>query len=129
MALFVLGAGATRGASFVEPATNPCLLHLDADFYAQLQLISNPKHRDTVRDVNKDTVELFGLNFRVAMETVFTTLEHTIRMVETTGESRDFKHGQLSKQRDTLMQAIAATREESLCSDKDEGEAVRGQRV
>ena len=25
MALFVLGAGATRGASFVNPANNPCL--------------------------------------------------------------------------------------------------------
>src|SRR5262245_30529720 len=112
MTLFVLGAGATRGASFVEPATNPCLPPLDADFYAQLQRIRNPKHRDTVRKVIKDTVELFGVNFRVTMETVFTTLEHTARMVETTGETRDFKHSQLLEQRDTLMQAIAATLEE-----------------
>jgi hypothetical protein len=45
MALFVLGAGATRGASFVNPAKNPCLPPLDLDFYAQLQRIANSKHR------------------------------------------------------------------------------------
>jgi hypothetical protein len=126
MALFVLGAGATRGASFVKAATNPCLPPLDADFYAQLQRIRSPKHRATVRDVLKNTVELFGVNFRVTMETVFTTLEHTARMVETTGESRDFKHEELLKQRDTLMQAIAATLEESLCHDRDEGNRYEG---
>ena len=32
MALFVLGAGATSGASFVNPANNPCLPPLDLDF-------------------------------------------------------------------------------------------------
>ena len=41
MALFVLGAGATRGASFVDPVKNPCLPPLDLDFYAQLQRIAN----------------------------------------------------------------------------------------
>jgi hypothetical protein len=61
MALFVLGAGATRGASFVDPAQNPCLPPSDLDFYAQLQRIANVKHQKTVRDVIKDTVELFGV--------------------------------------------------------------------
>jgi hypothetical protein len=77
MALFVLGAGATRGASFVDPVKNPCLPPLDADFYAQLQRIRNPKHEETIKSVIEDTVELFGINFQVTMETVFTTLEHT----------------------------------------------------
>jgi hypothetical protein len=99
---------------------------LDADFYAQLQRIRSHKHRDTIRDVIKNTVELFGVNFRVTMETVFTTLEHTARMVETTGESRDFKHKELLQQRDTLMQAIAATLEESLCPERDEGNRYEG---
>jgi SIR2-like domain len=116
MALFVLGAGATRGASFVNPASNPCLPPLDLDFYAQLQRIANPKHKDTVRDVIKDTVELFGVNFQVTMETVFTTLEQTARMIETTGENRDFKRSDLDAKKERLMQAIAATLEESLCA-------------
>ena len=51
MALFVLGAGATRGASFVDPVKNPCLPPLDLDFYAQLQRIANSKHQKTVREV------------------------------------------------------------------------------
>jgi hypothetical protein len=128
MALFVLGAGATRGASFVKPETNPCLPPLDADFYAQLQRISNSKHRDTVREVIKNTVRLFGVNFKVTMETVFTTLEHTARMVETTGDSRDFKHEELLRQKETLMQAIAATLEESLCpKNKSKGKRYEGQ--
>jgi|SRR5690242_7939665 hypothetical protein len=63
MALFILGAGATRGASFVKPNVNPCLPPLDADFYAQLQRIGHPKHQDIVAAVIRDTVELFGVNF------------------------------------------------------------------
>jgi hypothetical protein len=57
----------------------------------QLQRIRNPKHEETIKSVIEDTVELFGINFQVTMETVFTTLEHTARMIETTGENRDFK--------------------------------------
>jgi hypothetical protein len=41
MAVFLLGAGATRGASFVRLTDNPCLPPLDTDFYAQLQRIQN----------------------------------------------------------------------------------------
>jgi hypothetical protein len=115
MALFVLGAGATRGASFVNPAKNPCLPPLDADFYAQLQRIQNSKHEQTIKAVIEDTVELFGINFQVTMETVFTTLEHTARMIETTGENRDFKRSELDKKKERLKQAIAAALEESLC--------------
>ena len=116
MALFLFGAGATRGASFVNPADNPCLPPLDFDFYAQLQRIANLKHKQTVRDVIKDTVDLFGINFQVTMESVFTTLEQTSRMIETTGENRDFKRSDLEKKKQHLMQAIAATLEESLCA-------------
>jgi len=116
MALFVLGAGATRGASFVDPAKNPCLPPLDLDFYAQLQRIANSKHQKTVREVIQDTVDLFGVNFQVTMEAVFTTLEQTARMIETTGENRDFKRSDLDAKKERLMQAIAATLEESLCA-------------
>lgn len=116
MAVYVLGAGATRGASFVNPKTNPCLPPLDSDFFTQLQRIGNTKHRDTVDRVVRDTAELFGNNFSVTMETVFTTLEHTIRMVEATGEARAFRRRDLVAKRDNLMQAIGALFEESLCS-------------
>jgi hypothetical protein len=115
MAVFVLGAGATRGASFVDPIKNACLPPLDTDFYSQLQRIRNKKHEKIIEHVIQDTVDLFGVNFNVTMETVFTTLEHILRMLQTTGESRDFKHDEISKKQLRLMQAIAATLEEALC--------------
>lgn len=115
MALFVLGAGATRGASFVDAKKNPCLPPLDADFYAQLQRVRNCKHDETIRQVIEDTVELFGVNFQVTMELVFTNLEHTARMIETTGENRDFKRSELDAKKKRLKQAIAACLEEALC--------------
>ena len=116
MAVFVLGACATRGASFVSPTDNPCLPPLDADFYAQLQRIQNKKHKSTIDTVIQDTVELFGVNFNVTMETVFTTLEHTERMIQTTGENRDFKRSEINAKKENLKQAIAATLEEALCA-------------
>jgi hypothetical protein len=46
VAVFVLGAGATRGASFVGLGQDPCLPPLDADFFVQLQRIESDKHAD-----------------------------------------------------------------------------------
>lgn len=128
MALFVFGAGATRGASFVDPENFACLPPLDRDFFTQLQRIANPKHQLLVTDVMKDVVELFGPNFDSTMETVFTTLEHTIRMIKTTGESRDFKELKLQDKRDRLEQAIAAVLEESLSRKRGQSSSQRPRR-
>jgi len=115
MAVIVLGAGATRGCSFVDPRKHSCLPPLDADFFTQLQRIANPKHRDLVSDVTKDVVELFGQNFNAMMEGVFATLEHTIKMLDTTGRgTRAFNSRDLREKRDRLVQAIAASLEDSL---------------
>jgi hypothetical protein len=114
MALFVLGAGATRGCSFVDPIDDPCLPPLDADFFTQLQRIQNTKHQTLITAVMKDVVDLFGFNFSVTMENVFTTLEHTLRMLEVSGESRDFKKADLKEKRDRLVQAVSIVLEESL---------------
>jgi hypothetical protein len=116
MALFIFGAGATRGCSFVDSTRFPCMPPLDRDFFTQLQRIRNPKHKTLVSDVLRDVVGLFGQNFNATMETVFTTLEHTIRMVELTGETRDFNLSELSAIKRRLIQAIAAVFEESLMS-------------
>jgi len=115
MAVFILGAGATRGASFVDPHKNPCLPPLDADFYNQLQRIRNDKHKELIDNVINDTVELFGTNFRITMEAAFTLIDQMVRMVATTGEHRDFKHRELNDKKNRLIQAIAAVFEESMC--------------
>ena len=118
MALFILGAGSTRGASFVNPTDDPCIPPLDADFFTQLQRVRNPKHRSLITNVMKDVVQLFGMNFDVTMETVFSTLEHTIKMLLTTGDNREFKRKFLIEMRDRLEQAIAVILEDSL-TEKD----------
>jgi len=121
MVLFVLGAGATRGASFVEEKNADgtpkrfCRPPLNGDFFTQLQRIRSEKHDQLVSQVIADVVELFGVNFRGDMETVFTTLEHTIRMVGATRENRRFSQEELRKKRNRLLQAIAAVLEESIC--------------
>lgn len=71
----VLGAGATRGGSFVDPAKKPCLPPLDSDFFTQLQRVRNPKHKELIDAVLTDAHELFGVNFKLTLETMFTTIE------------------------------------------------------
>ena len=113
MAVVVLGAGATRGASFVD-GNRACLPPLDSDFYTQLQRIANGKHQKLIDEVISDAVEMFGTNFSVTMETMFTTLEHTSRMLETTGENKDFTVEDIWRKQNRLKQAIAAVLEESI---------------
>lgn len=120
MALFVLGAGATRGCSFVNPSENPSVPPLDADFFAQLQRIKSGKHSSLISDVVKDTVDIFGTNFNVGMEQVFTTLEHAIKMVSATRETSRFTKKGLQEKRDRLVQAVAATLEEAIASTSTE---------
>lgn len=114
MALFVFGAGATRGASFVDPKVDPCLPPLDQDFFTQLQRVRQVKHKKLIGSVMGDAVDLFGLNFSATMEHMFTTLEHTLRMVQTTGQRRDFDRTELKDKRDRLVQAIAVVLEDAL---------------
>jgi hypothetical protein len=115
MTLYVLGAGATRGASFVSPSKKICLPPLNGDFFTQLQRIASDKHEGLVTAVIADVVELFGANFKGDMELVFTTLEHTLRMVGATKGNKRFDPKALKEKRDRLLQAIAAVLEESLC--------------
>lgn len=56
--LMVLGAGATRGAEFVESRSRACLPPLNMDFFTQLQRVATKKHQETINAV---------LNFRVAL--------------------------------------------------------------
>ncbi len=114
MTVVVLGAGASRGASFVDAAKNPCLPPLDGDFLTQLQRVGDEKHKELINLVIKDVIDLFGVNFNVTLEMLFTTVEQTIRMVKVTREWREWKTEELQKKRARLMQAIGAVVEESL---------------
>ena len=125
MTVFVFGAGATRGASFVDPTKEPCLPPLDADFFTQLQRIRSRKYQTLVRDVLADVTDLFGYNFDVTMEGVFVTVEQTIRMATATHERRDYKVPALKKVRNRLLQALAAVLEEALTEKAASGAGTR----
>ena len=124
--VYVFGAGATRGCSFVDTESNPCLPPLDGDFFTQLQRVRSSKHQPLLKEVMKDVVTLFGNNFDVTMETVFTTLEHTIRMIKVTGDNRAFKKDELEERRERLLDAIHVLFEESMC-ERQGGQSTRKQ--
>ncbi len=121
MAFFVFGAGATRGCQFVDPEKDSCLPPTDADFFTQLQRVQNKKHHKAIQGVMEDVVELFGNNFSTSMETVFTTIEHAIRMVTLMGGNKRFNKEELEHKRERLKQAIAFVFEDSLTKRKKDG--------
>jgi hypothetical protein len=69
MSLFIFGAGASRGCSFVDPASHPSLAPLDGDFFTHLPRLQNPKHQFLITEVIQDVGELFGPDFTITMET------------------------------------------------------------
>jgi hypothetical protein len=121
--ILVLGAGATRACSFVRPEKWPCLPPLNKDFFTQLQRVPDKKHQNDINAIIKDVIELFGANFAVTLEDVFSTLEHTIRMLSVTQKQRAYKKSHLQAIRDRLMAAIAIVMEASLAEHGDDGHA------
>ena len=78
----VLGAGATRGAEFVEGRSPICLPPLNADFFTQLQRIETKKHQRAVDLVLRDVRKVYGSNYRVTPEQYVTQLESLKEMAE-----------------------------------------------
>lgn len=71
----VLGAGATRGASFVEKH-GAVLPPLDSDFFTQAQRLSSSKPKHLLEDLIADVVSVFGTNIRLTIEGYLTKIEH-----------------------------------------------------
>jgi hypothetical protein len=69
----VLGAGATRGASFVKP---PILPPLDTDFFTQAQRLPSGEQSRIMQKLMSQVTSIFGTNFKLTMEGFFTQIEH-----------------------------------------------------
>lgn len=121
MRVVVLGAGASRGARFKGCKTRPCLPPLDTDFLAQLRRITADKHARLIEEVTADVYELFGPVQNVSLETLFTTLEHSLRMIAATRGHEGFAVEELKAKRSRLLQAIAAVFENSLMVENKDG--------
>ncbi len=114
MTTVVLGAGATRGASFTEKQI--CKPPLNSDFFAQLQKVQHSKHDPVIRQVIEDTATLFSPSVALTLEECFTSVEGLadilkLRQRRTESQRRD----RINQMRKNLIQAIASVFEESLC--------------
>jgi hypothetical protein len=109
----VLGAGATRGASFVKPGFG-CQPPLNADFFTQLQRVVAAKHQGVVTEVLRDVVALYGSNFDLTLEQYFTQLETLIEMTKLVDLKKPkYSESRLEGMRRRLLNAVSAVLEES----------------
>ena len=109
--VIVLGAGATRGATTSTRVVRP---PLNADFFTQVQRITEEKHTQNVSEVMADVVRLFGPNFSVTMEEYFTHLESLSAMRSIAPKNpKAFTHEDIVAMRDRLMTVLAAVLEQS----------------
>jgi hypothetical protein len=112
-AVVVLGAGATRGASFVQKL-HGALPPLDGDFFTQLQRMSTAKPTQLVTNVIENTVGLFGKNFGLTMEQCFTHIEQLINVFDDYRRVGRPPRNPYRRMRDDLIQALAALLDESI---------------
>jgi hypothetical protein len=122
----VLGAGATRGAEFVDLAEMDCLPPLNTDFFTQLQRIGTLKHQPEINGVLSDVLDLYGANFDLTLEGYFTHLESMRVMAELSGTQQPkYTVDRLDAMRRRLLDALSAVLEESADVSKKTSRATR----
>ena len=112
--LVVLGAGATRGAEFIETGSPLCLPPLNADFFTQLQRVAAARHQPAIDGVLRDVLTLYGPDFQLTLEQYFTQLEamaRTLRASPAAGAKS--REAQITLMRTRLLVALSAVLEES----------------
>ena len=110
----VLGAGATRGAEFVEKHNPVCRPPLNADFFTQLQRVQTYKHQATVDGVLRDVLRIYGPNYQVTLEQYVTQIESLMEMLDMLPVgSTAFSPEGLAEMRQRLLNALSAVLEES----------------
>ena len=115
MTIVVLGAGATRGAEFAGQ-NMLCQPPLNADFFTQIQRIFDDKYKKDIDATIYNTCKIFGTNFNLTMEDLFTQIEFMLRAFEfvKVGQKRLETINDLRKLRESLFQSIFAVLERSV---------------
>lgn len=121
--VYILGAGATRGCSFVHNMKRQghCLPPLDTDFFTQLQRVSSTAHADRINRLIEGLVEWFGSNYALGMEQVFCHLEHAERMLKHLGKDPGPEYEKVVNLKRDLVQSIAIILGEALTKVKNGG--------
>lgn len=117
-AVIILGAGATRGAQFVDMAKG-ALPPLDRDFFTQAQRLSAAKPRKLLDDLVSNVVTTFGNNFALTMEGYLTRLEqlsHVLADYRLQGRQPSNRY---QRMRENFLQVLAALLDESVGREPD----------
>ena len=112
-AVVILGAGATRGASFVEEL-HGVLPPLDGDFFTQAQRLSYGKAKQGLRQLTSDVVGLFGPNFQLTMEGYLTRLEQLAHVHDDYRLVGRPRRNQYRDMRERFVQVLAAVLDEAI---------------
>lgn len=111
--VIVLGAGATRGASFVE-AMKGALPPLDRDFFTQAQRLSTAKPSELVEQLIEDVVRTFGENFSLTMEGYLTRLEQLSHVLDDYRFRGRPPSNRFVRMRAHFLQVLAAVMDEAI---------------
>ncbi len=112
--VLVLGAGATRGAEFVEDGSPICLPPLNADFFTQLQRVTTRKHQDAINAVLADVLRIYGPNYRITLEQYVTQLQSLEEVLDLLPvANKRFTPEGVRAMSDRLLIALSAVLEES----------------
>jgi hypothetical protein len=113
----VLGAGATRGATFVEKSTQLPLPPLDADFFTQIQRMTEPANREIARRLVRFVVGEFGVGFQLTMEQFFTQVETLPQIFEQLRIARGRSYRQPERALTLFRKTLAGVFQESLMTE------------
>ncbi len=114
--VLILGAGATRGASFVTDSKG-ALPPLDSDFFTQAQRLSTAKPRELVTELIKDVVGTFGSNFTFTMEGYLTRLEQLSHVLDDYRFRGRPPTNKYRRMRADFLQVVAALLDEAIGRD------------
>jgi hypothetical protein len=108
-----LGAGATRGASFVKDSFG-ALPPLDRDFFTQAQRMSAAKPRFLLETLIRDVVGMFGSNFSLTMEGYLTRLEQLSNVLSDYRFRGWQPANRFQDMRENFLQVLAALLDEAI---------------
>lgn len=111
--IILLGAGATRGAEFVEN-TAGAMPPLDRDFFTQAQRLSANKPKILLDTLISDVVRTFGSNFSLTMEGYLTRLEQLSHVLDDYRFQGRPPTNRYQRMRDDFLQVLAALLDESV---------------
>jgi hypothetical protein len=101
----ILGAGASRGASFAE-APRQVFPPLDADFFQQAQRLDEQLFKDHGREVIEFVRDEFGMTQPPTLETLFTQLQGFDQFLQHFYARRGRRPGRYKKQLANLLELI-----------------------